>query len=94
VAFVRLARFPGAGEHHFRALEAAMEAVPAPDARLVFAAGPVEDGWQVVQIWTDRRSLEQFNADHFLPALASLGDSAFPEPPIVVDMETAFFDTR
>jgi hypothetical protein len=92
VAFVRLARFPGAGEHHFLALAAAMGDVPAPDGRLVFAAGPIEDGWQVVQIWTDRQGLERFNATFFRPALASLGESAFPQPPVVVDFETAAFE--
>lgn len=93
-AFVRLARFPGAREHHFRALADAMGDVPAPDGRLVFAAGPVEDGWQVVQTCADPHGLDHFNAAHFLPALASLGDFAFPQPPVVVDFETAVLDVR
>lgn len=92
MAFVRLARFRGATEQHFRALADAMSDVPAPAGRLVIAAGPVHDGWQVVQIWTDRERLTEFNAAYFLPALASLGASAFPEPPVVVDFETELLD--
>lgn len=89
-----MARFPGARDHHFRALAAAMGDVPSPEGRLLFAAGPVEDGWQVVQVWTDRDALDRFNAAYFLPALASLGDSAFPHPPVVVDFEPTVFDVR
>lgn len=88
MAFVRLARFGGATRRHFDALLEAMGELPTPDGRLVFAAGPVPDGWQVVQIWADRQELAEFNAVHFLPALQSLGAAAFPHPPVVVDFET------
>jgi hypothetical protein len=94
VTFVRLAWFPGAGEQHFRDLAAALSHVPAPDGRLAFAAGPVDGGWQVVQIWTDQAALDDFNASFFAPALASLGSAAFPQPPVVVDFETAIFESR
>lgn len=90
--FVRLARFPGAQEHHFEALATVLRDAPSPTQRLLFAAGPLEDGWQVVQVWTTRADLDRFNADWFLPALARLGDEAFPHPPLVVDFETAVFE--
>lgn len=90
MAFVRVARFPGATEQHFQALSDALRDVPAPAGRLVFAAGPVDGGWQVVQVWTDRQALAEFNAAHLGPALAALGPAGFPEPPVVVDSETAF----
>lgn len=94
MAFVRLARFPGACAEHFHALQAAMGDVATPEGRLVYAAGPTEDGWQVVQIWSDRQSLEAFNERVFYPALSALGDSAFPRPPVVVDFESAIFDSH
>lgn len=94
MTFVRLARFPGAGEPHFRALATAMSDAPAPEGRLLFAAGPVEGGWQVIQVWTDRQKLDAFNTAYFLPALAALGESAFPQPPVVVDFEAAILEVR
>lgn len=94
MAFVRLAWFPGAREQHFRDLAAALSHVSVPDGRLAFAAGPVDGGWQVVQIWTDQEALDDFNASFFGPALASLGSTGFPQPPVVVDFETVIFDSR
>ena len=46
-------------------------------------------GWQVVQVWHDRALLEEFNREHFLPALASLGPQAFPAPPRITDFSTS-----
>lgn len=92
MAFVRMARFPGATEQHVRALSDALRDVPAPAGRLVFAAGPVDGGWQVVQVWTDRQGLDRFNAAHLQPALTALGALAFPQPPVVVDFETMFLE--
>lgn len=83
--FVRLAFFPGAGREHFDALAGAMAAAPEPAERLLFAAGPVSGGWQVVQLWSSRDALDAFNRRHFVPALAALGSGAFPAPPEVTD---------
>jgi len=89
MAFVRLARFPGAGPQHFDALTKALRDAPAPAGRLLFAAGPVDGGWQVVQVWSSQAELDAFNREHFLPALASLGTGGFPAPPTLTDFSTA-----
>lgn len=88
MAFIRLARFPGAGSEHFDALAAALRHAPVPAARLLFAAGSIDGGWQVVQVWSSRAELEEFNRNHLLPALAALGPSGFPTPPAVTDFST------
>ena len=85
--FIRLAFFPGATQEHFDALDGAMRDAPQPPGRLLFAAGPVDSGWQVVQVWTSRDDLAVFNETHFLPALAALGPGAFPAGPVVTDLE-------
>jgi len=41
--------------------------VKPPDDRLVFAAGPVEGGWQVVQVWTSKVALDAFNREVLFP---------------------------
>ena len=88
MAFVRLARFPGAEPRHFDALAEALRGAPVPEGRLLFAAGPVEGGWQVVQVWSSQQELDAFNREHFLPALARLGAGGFPAPPAVTDFAT------
>lgn len=85
MTFVRLAFFPGATAAHYEALAAQMADVPIPKGRLLFAAGPVEGGWQVVQVWSSEVELADFNRQHLLPALASLGPAGFPHPPSVTD---------
>lgn len=83
--FVRLAFFPNATAADFDRLAERMSGVPKPVGRLLFAAGPVDGGWQVVQVWSSRAGLDEFNQGHFLPALRSLGAGAFPAPPVVKD---------
>lgn len=87
MTFVRLALFPDATREQYDRLARAMARAPVPAERLLFAAGPVEGGWQVVQVWTSRASLDEFNRAYFLPALAEVGASVFPTPPLVTDFE-------
>lgn len=84
--FLRLARFPGVTREPFDRLARLVQGTPAPDARLLFAAGPVPGGYQVVQVWRSKAELDAFNREVFLPALAAVAD-AFPHPPEVTDVE-------
>jgi hypothetical protein len=86
MAFLRLAYFPEATSEHFERLTRQISP-EVPPGRLVFAAGPVTGGWQVVQLWESRELLEAFNRGVFFPALRRLGDSAFPAPAQVTDFE-------
>jgi hypothetical protein len=61
--------------------------VPDPPDRLLFAAGPVDGGWQVVQACTSRGELEAFDDEHVRPALEALGGRGFPAPPVVTDLD-------
>ena len=94
VAFVRLAFFPDGTAAHYAALAAALVGAPAPAERLLFAAGPVDGGWQVVQVWESRAALDAFNEAMLVPALRRLGERAFPRPPLVTDLEPTDLDLR
>jgi hypothetical protein len=91
MAFVRMAFFPGGTEEHYLALAEEMKFAPHPAGRHLFAAGPVRDGWQVVQLWSRKDQLDAFNAEWFIPALQRTTLS-FPAPPQVVDFETFVLD--
>ncbi len=88
MAFVRLAFFPGGTEEHYLALARELEAAPVPSARQLFAAGPVPDGWQVVQVWDSREQLVQFNEAWLFAAMERTGSAGFPSAPEVVDFFT------
>lgn len=86
--FVRMAFFPGGSEVHYAALERELAGVEPPAARLLFAAGPTADGWQVVQVWESEEELDRFNAQVFRPALERIGGGGFPSSPVVRDFHT------
>ncbi len=92
--FVRLAFFPDGTVEHYRAVDEALAGAPVPGERLVFIAGPVSDGWQVVQVWTHRRALDEWNAAWFLPTLGRLGPAGFPRAPLVTDFTADDHDLR
>lgn len=92
--FVRLAFFPDGTAEHYRAVADALAGAPVSGDRLVFVAGPVPDGWQVVQVWTHRQALDEWNAAWFLPALRRLGPAGFPRPPLVTDFTADDHDVR
>jgi hypothetical protein len=94
VSFLRLAYFPGGTEDHYAALAAVLGDVPEPRHRILFAAGRVGDGFQVVQVWDTRADLDRFNAEVFLPALTRLGVAGFPAPPVVTDVDLSHLSVR
>lgn len=89
MAFLRLAFFPGGTAAHWDTVVQAVGDVAVPDARRAFAAGPVDGGWQVMQLWDTRADLERFNRDVFFPSVARLPTGGFPQPPVVRDVDTA-----
>ena len=88
MAFLRLAFFPGGTAEQWAAVVETLGGVSPPEGRRAFAAGAVEDGWQVMQLWDSREGLEGFNREVFFPSVAGLGDRGFTQAPVVRDMET------
>ena len=87
MSFVRLAFFPDSTRQQYDALAAALPPGPVPRGRLLFAAGPVRGGWQVVQVWSSRELLEDFNRAVFRPALDRAGSAGLSTTPVVTDFE-------
>ena len=88
MAFLRLAFFPSGTAAHWQAVVTAVGDLSPPEARRAFASGPVQGGWQVMQLWDTRHALEEFNRDVYLPAVSRLVGRGFPESPIVRDVDT------
>lgn len=88
MTFIRLAFFEGVSSQQVEAVAQELAQTPVPLGRRFFAAGPVDGGWQIVQAWDSKESLDKFNAEWFFPALARLGDDPLGRP-IVRDLEAA-----
>jgi hypothetical protein len=52
-----------------------------PDGLIFHAAGPVEDGWGVLDFWESREHFDRFLESRLGPAIAELGDRAPQSPP-------------
>ena len=88
MAFARIALFPGGTQEHHRAIvEALGEAHVDPAGRLLFAAGPAPEGWQIVQVWDSRERLEAWVQANLGQAFARVGSRGYPAPPIITDFE-------
>ena len=57
------------------------EQYDAVNAQMGIAAGPIEDGWGVIDFWESRGHFDQFQADRLGPAIQELGDRAPQGPP-------------
>lgn len=88
MAFARLAMFPGGTEAQHRAIFDALGAAAIdPPGRLVFAAGPCDEGWQILQVWSSQDELERWVEAHLGRAFAAVGDRGYPAPPVITDFE-------
>jgi hypothetical protein len=89
MAFVRVAFFANGSADQYGAIARELAHAPVPSERHFFAAGPVEGGWQVVQVWASKAALDRFNMEWFFPALERLGDQGLQSRPDVRDFEAA-----
>jgi hypothetical protein len=60
--------------------EAGVENDP-PEGLIFHAAGPIKDGWGILDFWESRAQFDSFMESRIGPAIAALGDAAMPNPP-------------
>lgn len=88
MAFARLALFPGGTQAQHQAIVDALGAGQIhPDGRILFAAGPATDGWQILQLWESREQLETWVQQHLGPAFAAVAGRGYTAPPRITDFE-------
>lgn len=88
MAFARLALFPGGTQANHQAIvEGLGDSQDNADGRILFAAGPVPDGWQIIQVWESRTAMEKWVEDNLGEAFAKAGSRGYPAPPLITDLE-------
>ena len=88
MAFARIAVFPGGTEAHHRTIVDALgDAHVDPEGRILFAAGPTPEGWQILQVWESREQLDRWVEAHLGNAFARAGDRGYPAPPRITDFD-------
>lgn len=75
-------KFIGGTQEQYDAVNARMNVEgDLPDGLIFHAAGPVDDGWGVLDFWESREHFDRFLADRIAPAIEELGDRAPQGPP-------------
>ena len=72
----------GVGAEDIDRLNAAIDPDGDPPEGLVFhASGPVDGGWQVIDVWESREHFDRFAVGRIVPGLAAIGmaDGGAPE---------------
>lgn len=88
MAFARIALFPGGTEEQHRAIvEALGDSHVDPPGRILFAAGPTPEGWQILQVWDAQGTLEAWVQANLGQAFARVGNRGYPAPPRITDFE-------
>ena len=75
-------RFADGTAEQYEAVNAEMGVEADPPEGLIFhAAGPIKEGWGVLDFWESRAQFDAFLESRIGPAIAALGDAAPPNPP-------------
>lgn len=62
-----------------------------PEGLIFHAAGPIDEGWGVIDVWESRAHFDRFQAGRLGPAIAELGDRAMPNPPDIKEFPVHHF---
>lgn len=75
-------KFAGGTQEQYEAVNAQMnvEADP-PDGLIFHSAGPIDDGWGIIDFWESREQFDNFIGERLSQAIQELGDRAMPGPP-------------
>jgi len=75
-------KFAGGTQQQYEAVHGAMNVDANPPDGLIFhSAGPIEDGWGVIDFWESREAFDRFAQARLMPTVQQLGSQAPPSPP-------------
>lgn len=87
-------KFAGGTEAQYEAVNAQMNIEENPPDGLIFhAAGPIEEGWGVIDFWESRGQFDAFLAGRLGQAIQELGDQGMPGPPDIKEFPVHSFMT-
>ena len=80
--------FPGGTKEQYEAVKDKVHPKDGlPKGHTDHYAGTTDQGFMVMAIWDSKDSYDDFMQNTLGPALAELGDKAFPNPPSTTEME-------
>jgi len=83
-------KFEGGTQEQYEAVHSRVDVDANPPEGLIFhAAGPVDGGWRVADVWESREHFDRFRAERLGPAIQELGDRAPQSPPEITEFPVA-----
>jgi hypothetical protein len=77
-------KFSGGTQEQYDTVHNHMNIDGDPPAGLIFhSAGPIDEGWGVLDFWESRDAFDQFVSSRLMPAMQELGDRGMSSPPDV-----------
>lgn len=77
-------RISGGTREQYDAVDAQMGIDDDPPEGLIFhAAGPIEDGWGILDFWESREHFDRFQEARLGPAIGAVGEGGPQSPPDV-----------
>lgn len=75
-------KFSGGTQEQYDSVQKHMDVNGNPPEGLIFhSAGPINDGWGVIDFWESREAFDRFATGRLQSGIQELGDNAFQGPP-------------
>jgi hypothetical protein len=75
-------KFAGGTQEQYEAVNAQMNVeADLPEGLIFHAAGPIEEGWGIIDFWESRDHFDRFLGGRLGQAIEELGDRGMPGPP-------------
>jgi heme-degrading monooxygenase HmoA len=81
-------KFAGGTQAQYEAVHGHMNVQNDPPDGLIFhSAGPIDEGWGVIDFWESRDHFDRFIQSRLMPAVQELGERAMQAPPDIKQFE-------
>lgn len=85
-------KFVGGTQEQYEAVNNQMNVESDPPEGLIFhAAGPIDEGWGIIDFWESREKFDAFLGARLGQAIQELGDSGMPGPPDIKEFPVQNF---
>lgn len=85
-------KFVGGTQEQYEAVNNQMNVEAEPPEGLIFhAAGPIDEGWGIIDFWESREKFDAFLAGRLGQAIQELGDRGMPGPPDIKEFPVQNF---
>jgi hypothetical protein len=75
-------KFEGGTQEQYDAVHSQIDVDANPPDGLIFhMAGPIDEGWGIIDVWESRGHFDAFQANRLGPGIQELGDRAPQSPP-------------